>query len=154
LYRRRWTIESFFQSVTLNLEGEIQTLAYPQAALFCFAMALATANILAVVRAALGSVHGFGKIEAGLSDFYLVDEIQHVYRGMMIAIEPQQWVLFETLSSAQLGQLLQQLASHVHLASFRKTPRGPKKKKPPRQPNSKKPHVSTAKLLKQPPASP
>jgi len=154
LYRRRWTIESFFQSVTLNFEGEIQTLAYPQAALFCFAMALATANILAVVRAALGSVHGFGKIEAGLSDFYLVDEIQHGYRGMMIAIEPQQWVLFETLSSAQLGKLLQQLASHVHLASFRKTPRGPKKKKPPRQPNSKKPHVSTAKLLKQPPASP
>lgn len=154
LYRRRWTIESFFQSVTLNFEGEIQTLAYPQAALFCFAMALAAANILAVVRAALGSVHGFGKIEAGLSDFYLVDEIQHVYRGMMIAIEPKQWVVFETLSRAQLAELLQQLASHVHLASFQKTPRGPKKKKPPRQPNPKKPHVSTAKLLKQSPASP
>lgn len=154
LYRRRWTIESFFQSVTLNFEGEIQTLAYPQAALFCFAMALAAANILAVVRAALGSVHGFGKIEAGLSDFYLVDEIQHVYRGMMIAIESKRWVVFETLSSAQLAELLQQLASHVHLASFEKTSRGPKKKKPPRQPNPKKPHVSTAKLLKQPPASP
>ena len=154
VYRRRWTIEGFFQSVTLNFEGEIQTLAYPNAALFCFAMALAAANILAVVRAALGSVHGFGKIEAGLSDFYLVDEIQHVYRGMMIAIEPQQWVVFEPLSSTQLAELLRQLASHVHLASFQKTPRGPKKKKPPRKPNPKKPHVSTAKLLKQPPLSP
>lgn len=154
LYRNRWTIEGFFQSVTLNFEGEIQTLAYPKAALFCFCMALAAANILAVVRAALGSVHGMGKIEAGLSDFYLVDEIQHVYRGMMIAIEPIQWQPFETLSVPQIAQLLQQLAAHAHLASFLKTPRGPKKKKPPLKPNPKKPHVSTAKLLKQPPTSP
>lgn len=153
-YRRRWSIEEFFQSVTLNFEGEIQTLAYPKAALFCFCMALSAANILAVVRAALGSVHGIGKIEAGLSDFYLVDEIQHVYRGMMIAIEPTQWVVFETLSIAQLAEVLQRLASHVHLASFKKTPRGPKKKKPPLKSNPRKPHVSTAKLLKQPSASP
>ena len=154
MYRRRWTIEGFFQSVTLNFEGEIRTLAYPKAALFCFAMSLVAANNLAVVRAALGSVHGFGKIEAGLSDFYLVDEIQHVYRGMMIAIEPKQWVVFETLSSTQLAEVLQQLASPVHLASVQKTPRGSKKKKPPRKPNPKKPHVSTAKLLKQPPLPP
>jgi len=35
-----------------------------------------------------------GKIEAGLSDFYVVDEIQHTYRGMMIAIETCPLVCF------------------------------------------------------------
>jgi len=39
----------------------------------------------AVVKAALGSVHGIGKIDAGISNYYLVEEIQGTYRGMMIA---------------------------------------------------------------------
>jgi hypothetical protein len=65
-------------------------------------MALVTANILAVIRAALGGVHGVGKIEAGLSDFYVVDEIQHTYRGMMIAIEP---VVSQKQGSGKLGKL-------------------------------------------------
>jgi IS4 transposase len=154
LYRTRWTIEGFFQSVTLNFEGEIQTLAYPKAALFSFCTALVAANILAVVRAALASVHGNGKIEAGLSDFYLVDEIQHTYRGMIIAIEPEQWTVFQSLPLSQLAQLLQHLAAKVHLASLLKTPRAYKKKKPPLTPKRNQPHLSTAKLLSQRSSSP
>lgn len=154
LYRNRWTIEEFFQSLTLNFEGEIQTLAYPKAALFSFCMALVTANILAVIRAAFASVHGNGKIEAGLSDFYLVDEIQHTYRGMMIAIEPEQWMVFQSLPLSQMAELLQQLAAQVHLASFLKTPRAGKKKKPPLIPKRNQPHLSTAKLLNQRSLSP
>ena len=63
LYRGRWSIETLFQTVTKNFEGEIQTLGYPKAALFSFCLALLSYNILAVVRRALGSVHGVGKIE-------------------------------------------------------------------------------------------
>jgi hypothetical protein len=154
LYRHRWTIEEFFQSVTLNFEGEIQTLAYPKAALFSFCMALVAANILAVVRATLASVHGAGKIEAGLSDFYLVDEIQHTYRGMMIAIEPAQWTIFQSLTLTQLTELLQHLAAKVHLASFLKTPRAAKKKKPPLTVKPNQPHLSTARLLAQQSSTP
>jgi hypothetical protein len=154
LYRNRWTIEEFFQSVTLNFEGEIQTLAYPKAALFSFGMALVTANILAVIRAALASVHGVGKIEAGLSDFYVVDEIQHIYRGMMIAIEPAQWSVFQSLSLIELTNILQQLAAKVHLKSFLKSPRGPKRKKPPLVAKPNQPHLSTAKLLNQQSSTP
>jgi IS4 transposase len=84
LYRDRWSVETLFQTVTENFNGEIQTLAYPKAALFSLAMAFATYNILATIRAVLGSVHGVGKVEAGLSDYYLVDEVQGTYRGMMI----------------------------------------------------------------------
>ena len=98
IYRNRWTIESLFQTVTQNFNGEIQTLAYPKAALFSFSMALVAYNILATLRAALGSVHGIEKIEAGLSNFYLVDEIQGTYRGMMIAIPVFEWEIFQTFS--------------------------------------------------------
>jgi hypothetical protein len=40
LYRNRWSIETAFQEMAENLEGEIQTLGYPKAALFGFCMAL------------------------------------------------------------------------------------------------------------------
>jgi hypothetical protein len=80
LYRDRWTIEGFFQSLTLNLEGEINTLAYPKAALFSHCLALVCLNLLSVVRSALASVHGIEKIEASLSDYYLVNQIQSIYQ--------------------------------------------------------------------------
>lgn len=50
---------------------EIKTLGYPKAALFAFCMALVAYNILSVVKAALRSVHGAGKIDAGISSYYL-----------------------------------------------------------------------------------
>jgi len=89
LYRNRWTIEEFFQSVTLNFEAKFK----PQrirAALFLL-RGIGHANILAVIRAALAGVHGWAKLR--LSDFYVVDEIQHTYRGM-IAIETCPLVCF------------------------------------------------------------
>ncbi|MEG4963877.1 hypothetical protein [Microcoleus sp. K4-C2] len=72
---QRRSVENLFQTVTENYECEIQTLGYPSSALFSFCLALVSYNILATVRAVLASVHGFGKIEAGLSDYYMVDKI-------------------------------------------------------------------------------
>lgn len=57
-------------------------------------MALVAYNVLSCVRAALRSVHGTGKIEAGISNYYLADEIEATYRGMMIAIPPSEWQIF------------------------------------------------------------
>jgi hypothetical protein len=110
-------------------------------------MAFATYNILATIRAALGSVHGVGKIEAGLSDYYLVDEVQGIYRGMMISIPEPHWQVFETFSIGQMGAVLQYLAHHVHLKRFLKATRGEKKKRPPLIVNPNHRHVSTARLL-------
>ena len=59
----------------------MNTLGYPKAALFVFCMAVVAFNILSTVKAALKSVHGVGKVEAGLSDYYLVEEVQATYRG-------------------------------------------------------------------------
>jgi IS4 transposase len=146
LYRERWQVEGLFLSVTTNFEAEIKTLAYPQAALFSFSLALISSNILATVRAALTSVHG---VEQGqmVSDFYVVDEIQGTYRGMMIAIAPEHWQCFRDLALTDLARWLQELAAQVNLKRFRKQPRKSKTKPPPRVKDPKHPHVSTAKLL-------
>jgi hypothetical protein len=123
LYRERWQVEGLFLSVTQNFQGEIKTLAYPQAALFCFSLALVTYNILATLKAALASVHGVGKIEAALSDFYLVNELQGTYRGMMIAIPPPHWQGFADMPVADLADALKDLALKVDLKRFLKATR-------------------------------
>jgi hypothetical protein len=147
LYRERWQVEGLFLTVTQNFECEIETLAYPKAALFSFSLALVTYNILATLKAALASIHGVETIEATVSDFYMVDEIQGTYRGMMIAISPEHWQEFGTMSLAELAVLLNQLAAQVNLKRLLKQPRKSKSKTPPRVRDPKHPHVSTARLL-------
>ena len=147
LYRERWQIEGLFLTVTQNFEGEIDTLAYPKAALLSFTLALMAYNMLATLRAALASVHGVGKIEAALSDFYVVEELQGTYRGMMIAIPSPHWGAFSEMTLPELAALLKAIAAKVELKRFLKQPRKKKKKKKPLVADSKHPHVSTAKLL-------
>jgi hypothetical protein len=154
LYRVRRNVENLFFTVTENYECEIQTLGYPKAALFSFCLALVAYNILATIRAVLSSVHGVGKIDAGLSDYYIVDEIQATYRGMMIAISPDHWHVFVSCSEEQFASVLQDLASRVHLSSFLKQPRAAKKKKDPPEYDPRHPHISTARLLAQAKKSP
>jgi IS4 transposase len=81
LYLRRWTIETAFQELTVALKCEVNTLAYPKAALFGFCVALLAFNVLSVVKAALRAAHGAAKIEAILSTYYLAEEIAGTYRG-------------------------------------------------------------------------
>ena len=63
LYRTRWRIESAFQELTEGLRCEIDTLGYPQAALFGFALAVVAYNLLVATRAALAS--GLGEEVGG-----------------------------------------------------------------------------------------
>ena len=77
--------QKLVRTVTENYKCQIQTLGYPKAALFSFCLALVAHNILATVRGVLASVHGVGKIDAGLSDYYMIDEVQGTYRRMIIA---------------------------------------------------------------------
>ncbi|MEW6753468.1 MAG: transposase [Candidatus Latescibacterota bacterium] len=149
IYYGRWRIEEAFRPVTQHLHAEINTLAYPPAALFGFGLALVAFNLLAVVKGALRAVHGTDPIDKELSGYYLAVELASTYQGMMIAIPAEQWRLFREASTEQLAQLLLTLAEHVELRRYRKHPRGPKKpvSKAPRDPAV--PHVSTARLLAQ-----
>jgi hypothetical protein len=118
--------------------------------LFSLCLALIVYNILATLKAALGSVHGVQKIDAGLADFYLVDEIQGTYRGMMIAIPPPNWQEFALMELPQLSQVLKYLAQFVHLKRFLKHPRGVKKKRSALIIDRKHRHLSTHRLLNSP----
>jgi Transposase DDE domain len=148
LYRKRWTIETAFAELEATLNGEVETLGYPKAALFAFCVALVSYNILSVVKAALRSVHGTKVVTEEVSGYYLADEVAGTYRGMMIAIPEDEWAVFHGLTPEGLGQVLQELARNVRLSEYRKQPRGPKKPQPKRQIVGQQKHVSTAKLLK------
>lgn len=148
LYRKRWTIETAFQELEAHLHSEINSLGYPKAALFGFCVALVAYNVLAVVKAALRSVHGEEKIANEVSGYYLAGHLGRTYDGMMIAVPQQEWVIFYRMSMETFAHTLQQLANKVNLAKFKKHKRGPKKARSKPNQNSNQPHVSTAKLLK------
>jgi IS4 transposase len=146
LYRRRWTLETAFQELEATLNGEINTLGYPKAALFALCVALVSYNVLSTVKAALRSVHG-EKIDAEVSGYDLAEEVSGTYRGMMIAVPKDEWVVFHGMSLAELCPFLKELARAVRLSEYRKQPRGEKKPRPKRQSGAKIKHVATARLL-------
>ena len=147
LYRRRWTIETAFQELEATLNGEINTLGYPKAALLAFCVALVAYNVLSALKGALRSVHGEEVVEADVSGYYVANEIKRVHDGMMIAIPEDEWVVFHDLTPVELAGVLVQLAEAVRLPKYRKHPRGPKKPKPEKQSGAKIKHVATAKIL-------
>jgi IS4 transposase len=147
IYRGRWTIETAFQELEKWFNSEINALGYPPAALFGFCVALISYMIVSVIKASLSSIYGTKIIEEQVSGYYLADEISGTYRGMMIAIEDEQWEIFRELTHAQLIRVLRKLAKKVKLSAFRKHPRGPKKPVAKRKSDPKTPHVSTAKLI-------
>lgn len=149
LYLKRWSIEGMFQVITDIFSCELKTLGYPRAALFVFSMAVVAFNILSTVKAALKSVHGVGKIEAGLSDFYIVEEVQGTFRGMMIAIPPDQWQPFGQMPLKQFADTIKLWATKIDLKRFRSAPRSKKKLTSKEKYDPKHPHVSTARLLKE-----
>jgi len=70
LYRGGWSVETLFQTVTKNFDGNFFPWVMPKLKNFIFGSQKVSYNILVVVRRALGSVHGVGKIESHLSEFY------------------------------------------------------------------------------------
>ena len=92
-----------FQTLTEALSCEINTLAYPRAALFGFCVAAVAYNVLATVRAALRSEHGGESVEAKVSNYHLANEVATTYEGMMIALPPSEWAPLGGLSLAELA---------------------------------------------------
>ena len=148
LYRKRWTIETAFQELEATLNGEINTLGYPKAALFAFCVALVSYNLMSVIKAALRTVHGEQVVEEEISGYHLANEVTRTHDGMMIAIPEDEWVVFHELTPAEMGKVLVGLARNVELERYPKQPHGPKRPKPEKQSGAKIKHVATAKILK------
>jgi len=147
VYRKRWTVETLFQSLTQMLDGEINTLGYPRAALLAFGIALATYNILSTVQAALRGAYGVEKVQTEVSGFYIANEVRMTAPGMAIAIDDAAWLPFQTIEPAKLARRLLGWAAHVQLSKFKRHPRGPKTPVPKRTRFANETHVSTARLL-------
>ena len=146
-YRKRWTIEGGFQDLTTTLACEINTLCYPRAALFVFCVALLAYNLQSAIKAVMRSEHGAEKVETELSRYFVAGEIGQVYRGMMVALPPEEWVVFRHMSLPDYIAFLKRLARAVDFERYPKARRGPKKEQPKRHYDPEHPHVSVAKIL-------
>ncbi len=147
LYRGRWTIETAFQHLAQYFNSEINALGYPRAALFGFCVALVSYIILSVIKSAMSSVHGANVVENEISCYYLADELSATYRGMLIAISKENWVVFQQMTAHKFINILKKLAEKMKLYRFQKHPRGPKKPQPKRKGSKNTPHVSTAQII-------
>jgi IS4 transposase len=147
LYHKRWTIEIAFNELAQNLEGEIETLGYPRAALFGFCMALVSYNMLSVVLAALRAVHGAETVQENVSFYYVCDEVAGTHRGLEVMEE--YWTRkYGSLKPAQMARELIRIAKLVQLSRYQKHKRGPKK--PVAKMNKKhRGHIATARVLAQ-----
>jgi Transposase DDE domain len=128
LYRTRWQIESAFQELTESLRCEINTLGYPKAALFAFALAVVAYNVLVVTRAALAA--GLGEEiggEGALSSYQMAVEVASVDKGLSIAVPSSEWEVFVAMTDSEFAGWLYEVARGIDWRRYRKRPRGPKK---------------------------
>jgi len=147
LYRTRWKIETAFQVLTTTLNCEINTLCYPKAALFVFALALVSYNAIAVVQAAIARQRG-RDFATQMSHYYMALEIAETTDGMLVALPLDRWEQMASTNTAGFNQALCRVAQAIDLSVYRKSKRAPKK--PKKKPKDKSiVHVSTAKILAQ-----
>ena len=147
LYLGRWTIERVFQDIEASLASEINTLAYPRAALLALCLGFVAYNVLGLVKGAMRAVHGTQKVEREVSFYYLSEELENTSRGLDIAVPEQTWEHFRQLSPGRMAREMMRLAQNMDLRHYKKHPRGPKKPPPPRIRLGKGGNVSTARLL-------
>lgn len=149
LYLKRWRIEGAFHELTMALNCELNTLGYPRAALFGFAVAVVAYNVLAVLKAAMRAVHGEKKVQEEVSGYYVALEWAMVYAGMMIALPAKRWQVFGRMSARELAGHLRDWAARIDLRKIKKAkPRKPTKNITQRI-KDKSPHLSTARLLQE-----
>lgn len=157
-YASRWQIETAFAKLTTVLKCELNTLGYPEAALFGFCLAVVMYNAMSVVLAALRATHpavaptaggtGTAKKEITFSFYYLADEISGVTRGMAIAIPAQHWTdAFAKLTPKQLANKLLWLARRADVEPFLTNPYGPQQRRKQRKMTTRGGNVSTHRIL-------
>jgi hypothetical protein len=147
LYSDRWTIERAFQQLTDDLRTEIDTLAYPRAALFGFCLACVAYNAVSLVKAALRATLGNDFVVDKLSMYYLTLEVAQVTPGMEIAIADREWRIFRDMTPDVFCTTILELARRLQPKRYTKHKRGPKKPQPKKTSGKRHKHLSTARLL-------
>ena len=145
-YARRWTIESCLGHVAQSLNAEINTLAYPQAALLCFCLALTLFNVLSTLQGLLLRFSTAAE-KPQLSYYYLALEIAHARLGMDVLLDVVDWNYYAQISRLQFVAFAESVARNANLRKYRKHPRGPKRPPLRRLSGKGRAHVSTHRIL-------
>jgi IS4 transposase len=147
IYARRWKIETAFQQMTQDLRCEIDTLAYPRAALLGFCLACVAYNAVSLVKAAIRATQEKNFVEENLSMYYLTLEVARVTGGMEIAIPKEDWAVFRRMSLTEFAATLIDLGNRIRPEKYTKHKRGHKTKQPKKTSGKRFNHVSTARVL-------
>ena len=143
-YHGRWRIETAFQEMKVLLEGEINTLSYPRAALFALCVSYVSYNIL---QCLVSSIEASQPEASGtISPYYVADEVSSMFCGLEKLTDPSDWALFSELPPDRMGEVLLRFGRLTDFGEYIKRP--PPKKKPVRKSTKRINHVSTHKLLK------
>jgi hypothetical protein len=146
VYRLRWEEENAFHVLQMTLTCELASVGHPRAALLLFCLSMLAYNIRQVIFAALYAEHADEEVEQ-VSHFHVSKEVSRYTDGMLVALDEQAWRELTPRSARGLAQQLRTIARGITLNDYKKSRRGPKKKKPKRSRNLKSSHVSTARLL-------
>ena len=146
LYRHRWEEETAFNVLQMTLTCEHTGIGHPQAAVFLFCMSVLAFNLRQTIFAALYATHDEDEVNE-ISHFHVSKNVSDNTEGMLIAITEEEWDQLIPTTAKKLVSLLTTIASEIDPNEYRKSRRGPKKKKPHRSRNVPSSHVSTAKLL-------
>jgi Transposase DDE domain len=147
LYRKRWTLETMFFELTQMLDGELNTMGYPRAALLGFGIALVSYNLISTTKSAMRAAFGAEKVDEEVSNYYIANEARVMKEGLDVVTDPEDWKPFQTMSADTMAEQLVDLARNIRLPAFKRHKRGPKKPVPKRTKHTDTPHVSTARLL-------
>jgi hypothetical protein len=134
-----------FQELKKVLAGEIQTLAYPPAALFALCTAFVAYNMMRCIILSIEVIQPEQPLK--LSTYYIGHEIASCCRGLYLLTENHEWDWAAKMTSEEIGYYLFELAKSVKYENFTKRP--PSKKIPIKKNVKRKNHVSTKKLLNQ-----
>jgi hypothetical protein len=146
LYRHRWEEETAFNVLQMTLTCEHPGVGHPQAATFLFCLSVLAFNLRQTIFAALYATHDEEEVNE-ISHFHVSKNVSDKTEGMLIAITEDEWAELIPSTVKPLVALLKKIARTIDLSEYRKSRRGPKKKKPHRSRNVPSSHVSTAKLL-------
>lgn len=146
LYRHRWEEETAFNVLQMTLTCEHSGVGHPQAATFLFCMSVLAFNLRQTIFAALYATHDEEAVQE-TSHFHVSKNVADKTEGMLIAITEDEWAELIPSTIKGIVSLLTKIARRIDLYEYRKSRRGPKKKKPHRSRNVASSHVSTAKLL-------
>lgn len=146
LYRHRWEEETAFNVLQMTLTCEHPGVGHPRAAVFLFCMSVLAFNLRQTIFAALYAAHDEEAVQE-ISHFHVSKNVSDKTEGMLIAITKEEWTELIPSTPPKIAALLTEIASNINLGEYRKSRRGPKKKKPRRSRNVASAHVSTAKLL-------